>query len=164
MIKKQIITLLVPLSLLMLPALSVAATDTDTLNATATVTAKCNIVSTKNLAFGNVDPTTNANYDGEGSIKTHCSKGTLQSLFITPPVGGLKMTSTTTNDSIIYGIYSDATRATAFPSAVSSTKSAHSGSATETKVYGRVVVSDTQNNSISAGSDYTQALTATIEW
>jgi spore coat protein U-like protein len=164
MMKKQIVTLLLPLSLLALPALSVAATDTDTLSANASVIAKCNIVSTTNLEFGSIDPTTNGNYDGVGSIKTHCSKGTPQSLFITPPVGGLKMTSATTSDSIIYGIYSDTARTTAFPSAVSSTKTPHSGIATTTSVYGRVVVSDTQNNSIKAGTDYTQSLTATIEW
>jgi spore coat protein U-like protein len=164
MMKNQIVTLLVPLSLLALPALSVAATDTDTLNATASVTAKCNIVSTTNLEFGSIDPTTNGNYDGVGSIKTHCSKGTPQSLFITTPTGGLKMTSATTKDSIIYGIYSDTARTTAFPSAVSGTKTPHSGIATTTSVYGRVVVSDNQNNNITAGSDYTQALTATIEW
>jgi spore coat protein U-like protein len=165
MMKKQIVTLLLPLSLLALPALSVAATDTDPLFATASVSAKCNIVSTTNVAFGSVDPTTNGNYDGVGSIKTHCSKGTPQFLFITPTVAGvLKMTSPTTNDSIIYGIYSDEARTTAFPSAVSSTKTPHSGTATITSIYGRVVVSNTQNNTIAAASDYTQSLTATIEW
>ena len=30
--------------------------------------------------------------------------------------------------------------------------------------HGRVVVSENQNNNITAGTDYTQALTATIEW
>ena len=93
--KKQIVTLLVPLSLLALPALSLAAvtgtgmgantgsaTATGTLIATASVSAKCVITSTTNVVFTSVDPTTNGNYDGAGSIVTKCSKGTLEFLFV----------------------------------------------------------------------------------
>jgi len=74
------------------------------------------------------------------------------------------MTSPTTKDTITYAIYSDTARSIVFPSTVGSTKTPHPGTAMTSNVYGRVVVSDTQNNTISAGSDYTQSLTATIEW
>ncbi len=126
---------------------------------------KCVINGTTDVNFGAVDPTTNGNYDGTGTIVTHCSKGTPQSLFINPTVAGvLKMTSPTTKDSIIYGIFSDTARTAPFPTAVSSTKTAHPGNAMTTSVYGRVIVSSTQNNMVASAEDYTQSLTATIEW
>jgi spore coat protein U-like protein len=165
--KKQIVTLLLPLSILAIPALSLAATanDTETLIATASVSAKCVINNTTNVAFGTVDPTTNGNYDGAGSIVTHCSKNTLEFLWIAPSIAGaLKMTSPTTLDSITYALYSDAGRTTAFPSATGGAKTIQSGSAIVTNVYGRVVVAAGVNNTIAAANDYTQSLTATIEW
>jgi spore coat protein U-like protein len=163
MMKNRIITLLVPLSLMALPSLSVAANANTTMEATATVSAKCNIIKTSDMAFAPVDPTTNGNYDGVGTIKTHCSKGTLQSIYITTPAAGFKMSSTTTPDSIIYGIYTTAARDIAFPTAAGTPKTAHSGSATETSIFGRVLVSDTQNKSITAGN-YSQTLTVNIDW
>jgi spore coat protein U-like protein len=176
--KKQIVTLLVPLSLLGLPAMSLAAvtgtgigaatgaaTATGTLIATATVSAKCNVVSTTNVVFGSVDPTNNGNYDGAGSIVTQCSKNTLEFLWIAPTVSGpLKMTSPTTLDTITYALYSDATRTTPFPSVTGGAKTTQPGTPVTTNIYGRVVVARGVNDTIAAGSDYIQALTATIEW
>jgi spore coat protein U-like protein len=166
--KKQIVTLLASLSLLFLPALSssaIGASTTGTLVATATVSAKCVVDSTTNVAFGTVDPTTNGNYDGTGTIVTHCTKNTLEFLYVAPSVvGALKMTSPTTLDSITYGLYSDAGRTTAFPGVTGGAKTTQPGTAVTTTLYGRVVVASGVNNSIAAASDYTQALTATIEW
>jgi spore coat protein U-like protein len=164
--KMQIITLFVPLSLLAFPLLSLAATANTNMEATATVSAKCNIIKTSDLAFASVDPTTNGNYDGVGTIKTHCSKGTMQSIYITTPASGFKMSSTSlpaTGDGIVYAIYTTGAYDITFPSSVSVTKKAHSGSAETTNVYGRVVVSNTQNNSVTAGN-YSQSLTVNIEW
>jgi spore coat protein U-like protein len=163
--KKQIVTLLLPLSLLSLPALSLAAATTDTLIATASVSSKCVVNSTTNVAFGSVDPTTYGNYDGAGTIVTHCSKNTLEFLWVAPSVAGpLKMTSPTTLDSITYGLYSDASRTTAFPSVTGGAKTTQPGTPVTTNVYGRVIVANGVNNTIAAANDYTQALTATIEW
>jgi spore coat protein U-like protein len=176
--KKQIVSLLVPLSLLALPALSSAAvtgtatgsttgsaTATGTLIATATVSSKCLVTSTTNVVFASVDPTTNGNYDGAGSIVTKCSKGTLEFLFVAPSVAGaLAMRSPTTTDSIAYGLFSDAARTTAFPSVTGGAKTTQPGTAVTTNIYGRVVVASGVNDSIAAAGDYTQALTATIEW
>jgi spore coat protein U-like protein len=176
--KKYIATVLVPLSLLALPAMALAAvtgtgsggdtgaaTATGTLIATATVSAKCTVRSTTNVVFGSIDPTSNGNYDGAGSIVTQCSKNTLEFLWIAPSVAGpLKMTSPTTLDTITYALYSNAARTTAFPSVTGGAKTTQPGSPVSTNIYGRVVVASGVNDTIAAASDYTQALTATIEW
>jgi spore coat protein U-like protein len=164
--KKQIVTFLVPLSLLALPALLLAATTaTGTLTATATVSSKCVVDSTSNVAFGTVDPTTLGNYDGVGTIVTHCTKNTLEFLYVAPSVGSaLQMTSPTTSDVITYGLYADAGRTTVFPSVSGGAKTTQPGTPVTTNVYGRVVVTNSANNKIAAANDYTQALTATIEW
>jgi spore coat protein U-like protein len=176
--KMQLVTLLVPLSLCMLPTVVLAAvTDTGagaatgpaaatgTLIATATVSAKCVITSTSNIVFAAIDPTSNGNYDGAGAVVTKCTKGTLEFLYVAPSVAGtLAMKSPTTLDSISYGLYSDAVRTTAFPSVSGGAKTTQPGSPVTTSIYGRVVVSSGVNDTIAAASDYTQALTVTIEW
>ncbi|MBC8016946.1 MAG: spore coat protein U domain-containing protein [Verrucomicrobia bacterium] len=161
---KRISTFLASLAIAAIPAASFAATATGTLNATATVTAKCVVASTSNVVFGAIDPTVNANYDGSGSITTRCTKNTPSFLFVAPTVAGpLRMASGTTGDNITYGLYSDSGRSTAFPSATGGAKTAHPGNQTAT-LYGRVVVASGQNDTVAAASDYTQALTATIEY
>jgi spore coat protein U-like protein len=176
--KKQIVSILLPLSLLSVPLMALAdvsgtgtatangaATATGTLIATASVSAKCVIDSTTNVVFGSIDPTSNGNYDGAGTIITHCSKNTLEFLWIAPSVAGvLKMTSPTTLDSITYGLYSDIGRTTAFPAVTGGAKITQPGTPVTTTIYGRVVVSNGVNNTVAAANDYTQALTATIEW
>lgn len=162
--KKRIVTLVASLSLLSLPAMSFALTATGSLNATASVTAKCVVKSTTNVAFGAVDPTTNANYDGAGTVITQCTKNTLGFLFVAPTVGTvLTMASATTLDSITYALYSDVGRTLTFPS-VTGAKTIQPGTPLTTNIYGRVVVASGQNDAIAAADDYTQALTATIEW
>jgi len=162
--KKQIITMVASLSLLSLPAISSALTANGSLNATAAVTAKCVVKSTTNVAFNAVDPTTNGNYDGAGTVITQCTKNTLGFIFVAPTVGTeLKMASASTLDSITYALYSDAGRTITFPS-VTGAKSAQPGTPQTTNIYGRVVVASGQNDAIAAADDYTQALTATIEW
>lgn len=162
--KKKIVTLVASLSLLSLPAMSFASTATNSLNATAKVTAKCVVRSTTDVAFASVDPTTNANYDGAGTITTQCTKGTLGFLFVTPTAGTeLKMASATTTDTISYALYSDSGRTIAFPSATGA-KTAQPGTPQTTNIYGQVVVASGQNDMVAAADDYTQALTATIEW
>ena len=163
--KMQIVTLLALLSLLSLPALSCAANATGTLAATATVSAKCVVDSTTNVAFGTVDPTTAGNYDGTGTIVTHCSKNTQVFIWVAPSVvGTLKMTSPTTLDSITYALFSNTGRTTAFPSVTGGAKATQPGTPVTTTLYGRVVVASGVNDTIAAATDYTQALTATIEW
>lgn len=163
--KKQIFIAVAAVSLFSIPSMSMAATATGTLKATTSVTAKCVIKSTTDVAFASVDPTTNANYDGAGTIVTQCTKNTPQFLFVAPTVAGaLKMTSASTSDSITYGLYSDAGRSAAFPSAAGGTKIAQLGTPLTTNLYGRVVVASGVNDAVSAAADYTQALTATIEW
>jgi spore coat protein U-like protein len=165
---KQLVTILMLLSLMVLPALSEAAetaNDSETLIATATVSAKCVIISTTNVAFGAVDPTNNGNYDGAGTVVSRCSKNTLEFLFIAPSIAGpLKMTSPTTLDSITYALYSNAGRTTAFPSVTGGAKTTQPGTSVTTTIYGRVVVGRGVNDTVAAASDYTQSLTATIEW
>jgi spore coat protein U-like protein len=163
--KKQIFTVVASLSLLTLPAASFAASAFDTLNATASVTAKCVVRSTVDVAFASVDPTTDGNYDGAGNIVTKCSKNTPAYIFIAPSVAGaLAMVSVTTGDSISYGLYTDAGRSTAFPSVTNGAKTAQPGTPVTTNIYGRVVVASGVNDTVAAASDYTQALKATIEF
>lgn len=161
---KRITTLLASLAIAAIPAASLAATATGTLNATATVTAKCVVASTSDVVFGAIDPTVNANYNGSGSITTRCTKNTPTFLYVAPTVAGpLQMKSATSGDNITYGLYSDAGRTTSFPSASGGTKTAHPGTLTTT-LYGKVVVASGQNDTVAAANDYTQALTATIEY
>jgi spore coat protein U-like protein len=142
-----------------------SASASGTLIATANVSANCVVDSTTNVVFGSVNPTSNGNYDGVGTIVTHCSKNTLEFIWIAPSVAGpLQMTSPTTADSISYGLYSNAGRTTAFPSVTGGVKTMQPGTAVTTSIYGRVVVGRGVNDAIAAGSDYIQALTATIEW
>jgi spore coat protein U-like protein len=164
--KKQMITLATAMTLLSLPAMALAATATGTLNATASVSAKCFLRSTTNVAFGEIDPTTNGNYDGTGTIVTHCTKGTLSLLFIAPTVpGALAMASVATPaEQITYALYTNAGATTPFPSAAGGAKTVQPGGQVTTTIYGRVVVASGTNDMVAAASDYTQALTATIEW
>ncbi|MHB8120787.1 MAG: spore coat protein U domain-containing protein [Desulfuromonadaceae bacterium] len=162
--KKKFFTIVASLSLLSLPAMSFALTANGSLHATAKVTAKCVVKSTTNVAFEAVDPTTNANYDGAGTVITQCTKNTLGFLFVTPTAGTeLTMLSPTTGDTITYALYSDAGRTVTFPSATGA-KTTQPGTPQTTNIYGRVVVASGQNDTIAAAEDYTQALTATIEW
>ncbi len=167
--QKSIVALLSLLTILSLPAVSstaVAATAVGPqLQATATVSGKCVVSATTNVAFGLIDPTTDANYDGTGTIVTKCSKNTSAFIFITPTVAGpLAMRSITTNDSITYGLYNESGRTTAFPSAAGGAKTSQTGASRTTTVFGRVVVGNNVNDAIAAADNYTQALTATIEW
>jgi spore coat protein U-like protein len=163
--KKQIFTLVASLFVLSLPAISLGGSATNTLNATASVNAKCVVKSTTNVAFGSVDTTTYANYDGAGTVITQCTKGTPGFIFVAPSVAGvLRMTSPTTLDNITYSLYSDSGRTTLFPSATGGAKTAQVGTPVTTNIYGRVVVASGVNDAVGSASDYTQALTATIEW
>ncbi len=176
--KKQVITRVLSLLLLAVPAMSLAAVTgtgsgatvgaanaTGSLIATATVSAKCIITSTTNIVFASIDPTINGNYDGTGTIVTKCSKGTLEFLFIAPSVvGPLAMKSPTTLDVITYGLFTDVARTILFPGVTGGAKTNQPGTPVTTNVFGRVVVASGVNDSISAASDYTQALIATVEW
>jgi spore coat protein U-like protein len=165
--KKQIFTLLASLTLLsLLPAVCLAATATGTLKATATVSAKCVVRSTTDVAFGDVDTTSYVNKDGAGTVVTQCTKGTPAFIFVTPTTAGdpLAMKSISTSDTITYSLYSDAGRTLAFPSATGGAKTNATGGKQTTNIYGRVVVADGTNDQVAAATDYTQALTATIEW
>ncbi|MSN26081.1 MAG: fimbrial major subunit CsuA/B family protein [Geobacter sp.] len=161
---KKIATILASVAIAGLPAASFAATASGTLNATATVTAKCLVTSTADVVFGAIDPTVNADYTGAGSITTRCTKNTPTFLFVAPTVAGpLRLHSNTTLDDITYGLYSDSARLTAFPSTTGGAKTAHPGNLT-TSLYGKVVVASGINDTVAAASDYSQALTATIEY
>jgi spore coat protein U-like protein len=169
--KILILTIFSLLSIMSIPVLSssaVAATSPGTaLKATATVTAKCIVSSTTDIAFGSVDPTTNGNYDGLGTVLTKCSKNTAALIFIKPVTGTtFAMKSLLTGDSITYGLYNDVGRTSPFPSVAGGAKSTTSttGAPITTTVYGRVVVGAGVNDAVAAATDYTQALIATIEW
>jgi spore coat protein U-like protein len=73
------------------------------------------------------------------------------------------MKSITTTDSITYSLYSDVGRTILFPG-VTGTKTAQLGTKVTTNIYGRVVVADGTNDTVSAATDYIQGLTATIEY
>jgi spore coat protein U-like protein len=165
--KKQILSLVATLSLLSLPSLSstaVAANVNQPLEATAKVTAKCIVRSATNIAF-TVDSTVYANYDATGTVVTRCSKGTPVFIFVAPTTAGaaLEMKSGTA-EKITYAIYSDTGRTTVFPSATGGAKVASLGADLVTSIYGRVVVASGVNDTVLAADNYTQALTATIEW
>ena len=54
---------------------AVAATDTDTIDVSATVTSNCVVVANP-IEFGDVDVTSGSNVDGSGTISVTCTSGT----------------------------------------------------------------------------------------
>lgn len=99
---------------LIVPGIAAAATDTDTFQVTATVTAACN-VSAGNLDFGSYDPTSGTDNDATSTISVTCTL--LAPYQVKLDGGGAGDTAARVMDAgggtdLSYQLYSDASRST----------------------------------------------------
>jgi spore coat protein U-like protein len=138
---------------------AMAATVTSSFNVTATVINNCRIsTAASNIAFTGYDPTdTNPNDTGTGSFAFRCTKGTSYKLYIT---GTRSMTGT--GGTLPFQLYNDAGRSTSYPSTSggASSVTSTSNTAVTSNIYGRIAAGE----DVTAGSDYTVTLTATVEY
>ena len=122
---------------------AIAATATDSIDVSATVTSNC-IVAANPIAFGDVDVTSGSNVDGSGTISVTCTSGTAWAatadagVGVGATLGARKMTSGA--NLLDYSLYTDSAGGTLWGdgttgSAISDTGS---GSAQSKTFYGRV--------------------------
>lgn len=123
-------------------AATYAATESDSIAVSATVTATCTL-STSSLAFGDYSAT--ADLDGTTDLSLTCSNGTAYDIAVGPGTGG---TATTTSREMVdgstnilnYALYQDSARGTTWGNSdgVDTVAGTGTGSAETITVYGRV--------------------------
>jgi spore coat protein U-like protein len=140
-----------------------AATATNTLDVSATVTSNC-AVSTTALAFGNIDVTTGTDFDTTGGISVTCTNGTAWTAEADAGGGSgattavRKMTSGT--DLLDYALYSDSGRTTIWGTgAGEDIASTGTGVAQAMTIYGRVPSGQT-----SPAGAYTDTVNVTVTY
>lgn len=133
---------LLPATLLLVSPLALAATATDNMAVSASVIDSC-LVTAGNLDFGDVDVIANANDDTTATIDVTCSNGT--SFDIGLDYGGNEDTGQRRMDDgssnyLLYDVYSDAGRSTAWGDDVGVDTVSDTGDGTENSytVYGRI--------------------------
>jgi spore coat protein U-like protein len=138
------------------PNMAAAATASGSLSVTATVVGSCRVTGTTAVAFGNYDPTDTANNDvGQGSMTFRCTKGVAYMLWISGTRSMIVGTET-----LLFGLYTDGGRSSAFPSAAGSlSTTAASNAPVTTQIYGRI----NALQDVAAGS-YSTTLTASVEY
>ncbi len=143
------------LSLVLAAGQASAATATNNLVVSASVTSACQITSVGNINFGAYDPLSATPKDAAGNVVLRCVKGTSYKAYIT---GTRSMTGG--SDSLNFQLYTDAGRTATFPidNTVGGTTSASSSPVTK-DVYGRIAA----GQDVSAAS-YTATLVATVEY
>lgn len=144
-----------------------AATETTTFTVSATVTNACS-VSASNLAFGNINPLTNATTatDATTTVSVTCSNGTAYNVGLNAgaatgaTVTARKMVSGT--NTLSYALYRDSARTANWGSTVGTDTVAGTGSgaAQSLTVYGRVP-SGQQSTPVGA---YTDTITVTVTY
>lgn len=139
-----------------------AATDTGTLNITATVLDSCEISATSVVAFGNLTPYSTApDVDADGTITWACTTGSSATVGIAD--SDRNLTSLTTATSIAYELYTDAARSNAWtaPTGINEASVTGAGMATtaDLTVYGRIAGANYLNADAGA---YTDDLVVTI--
>lgn len=155
---KRLLAVVIVTVVLMAASAALAATDTATLNVSATVVANCRIISTSAINFGNYDPTDTNPLDAAGSFDFRCTKGTSYDLYITPATGSRTMTDGT--DTLNFELYTDAGRVSAWPSALPGMAGVAASNAPDTaNVYGRIA----SGQDVGAGG-YNGSVTVTIEY
>jgi spore coat protein U-like protein len=153
---------------------SFAATDTDNLLVSASVTATCTI-STAPVAFGAYDPTSVTALDGTGTVTVLCTNGTAGYITLgeganadaasTPAVPVRQMAGgAAAAGRLAYHLYSEATRTDVWGN-TPTTGLNHTGDGTSTAitVYGTIPA---EQNVIagSAGTAYADTVVATVEF
>jgi len=153
---KKIILLVMAGLILLTGATVMAATDTSSLGASASVAASCSVSSVTALDFGTYDPTSASNDDdGVGDLSFSCTKGTAWDVYIT---GARTMTDGT--DTLNFEVYSEAGRSTVFPSASGTNNGTAADNNTITQnLYGRIAASQ----DVQVGS-YSGSVTVTVEY
>ncbi len=145
------------MAIMVLSVSAMAATQTATLNVTATAVGNCRITGTTNVAFGNYDPTDPAdNIAGQGSMTFRCTKGTTYWLYI---VGTRTMASG--GENLNFELYTDAARTAVFSAVKTGGGTSSPNITPQTQnIYGRI----TAGQDVTAGLAFTQTLTATVEY
>lgn len=153
---KKLIFLVMAGVLLLTGVNAMAATDTSSLGASATVAATCSISSVTALDFGAYDPTSGtADDDGAGDLSFSCTKGTAWDVYIT---GARTMTDGT--DTLTFEIYEEAGRTTVFQSVSgTNTGTAADNNTITQNLYGRIPASQ----DVQVGS-YSGSVTVTVEY
>ena len=144
------------------PLAAQSATATTTFNATATVIATC-AVSATNVAFGNYST---AQLDSTGSVTATCTNGTTYTVALDvgtgsgATVGARKMTGPA-SQTLIYSLYSDASRSTVWGPTVGTNTVAGTGtgSAQALTVYGRIPALE-----YPAPGSYSDTITVTVAY
>jgi spore coat protein U-like protein len=139
-----------------------AATDTGTLNITATVLDSCEISATSVVAFGNLTPFSTApDVDADGTITWACTTGSAGTVGIADTDRNL--TSLTTATSIAYELYSDSGRSSVWTAPAGggdvAVISAGMSTTADLTVYGRIPGASYLNADVGA---YTDDLVVTI--
>lgn len=135
--------------------MAVAATATNNLAVSASVSSSCRITSVGDISFGAYDPTTGTATDAAGNMVFQCVKNTSYKTYIT---GTRSMSGG--GDTLNFQLYSDAGRTTAYPGDNSGGgTTAANGSAITKDIYGRIAALQ----DVGAAS-YTATLVATVEY
>jgi spore coat protein U-like protein len=119
-----------------------AATASNTLDVSATVTSNCAVTTTA-LAFGNINVTTGADFDTTGGISVTCTNGTAWTAEADAGGGTGATTAvrkmTSGSDLLNYALYSDSGRTTIWGTGASEDiASTGTGVAQAMTIYGRV--------------------------
>jgi spore coat protein U-like protein len=155
-------------------SVSFAATDTDNLLVSASVTATCTI-STAPVAFGAYDPTAVTDLDGTGTVTVLCTNGTAGYVTLgeganadaasTPAVPVRQMAGgAAAAGRLAYHLYSEATYTDVWGNTpTTGLNHVGDGTATALTVYGRIPA---QQNVIagSGGTAYADTVVATVEF
>ena len=154
---KKLTALAIILIVTLAAAAAIAATDTSSLDVTASVNGTCTISSTTDVAFGVYDPTDSTdNTVGQGSATIRCTKGTSYGTYI---VRTNTMNGPGAN-TLTYELYTDAARTVAYPDAtVGTPDTAPSNGPISLDIYGKI----TALQDVEAGA-YTESVTFTVEY
>lgn len=155
--KKISIGLIALAFILVSAASAMAATDTGTLNVSASVLGTARITSVGAMSFSNYDPTepTTPN-DADGSVAVRATKGLAYTIYV-----GATRTMSNGTDTLNYELYSDAGRSSVWGSTLAAGAAYTSaGNAISTKtIYGRIPVLQ----DVPAGA-YSGTVTVTLEF
>lgn len=152
--KKTLITMIVA-TLVLAAGSAYAATETQSLSASATVNSNCRISGFTNIAFGTYDPTDAADTDAAGDFTFRCSRNTSYDLYVT---GTRQMTNGP--DTLNFEVYTDAGRTTTWPSTGPGVTGTAANNAADTRgIYGRIPALQD-----AATGSYTGTITVTIQF
>ena len=142
---------------LAISGVSMGATSSININASAPVPAKCEITAMTDVAFGTYDPLSGTNPDAVGEMDFKCVKGTSYKTYI---VGTREMIGAVEADILDFELYSDDLRTTVYPSDNSGDSTlSNSNGLIKSMIYGRIPA----NQDVWVDT-YSRVLTATVEY